>query len=520
MKRSGGVTAAATVLIVVSACFCVYAIWSMTSVSAFSRLPRHLARPAFAESLIFSLAELGFAAWGAVIGGGLLRLRRWAWACVLVFSGLLIAGAVFGIPDAFGLIHATTGIATVSAGHFIRNEYSRVVRNAIVPLVLGVWWLVFFLLRRVRLQFADSAEGHDASTDATISLGALESRPTRSGEVTAAAIVLFVFSGFLLLMTPLLPMTLFMSSPRGPDLSPMRGMLVGFAFMYFLFGAWGIVTGIGVVKRRGWGRVSIIVISATGIAFSVLGSAGAFAAASANTQESRAVVITALIGGAIVLALPLGVSIWWLILFTRKRVALEFAPQTATVSSFLPIATELPVAAPQFSSPRPGLQIPLSIRVVAVVEILFAAMGLVGTPMLTMGIRPPVLIFGFLAHGWAIYAFFIVSAVVPMLFSIAILRKQLWGLDGLAVFLVAQLLNAVLFFVSPSRSAYNAALRTELDALAARMKMPASQMSTGHELSFQIVGLGFSAVVFAVILYFLLTGRKSFRAVCLGRNAG
>lgn len=511
MRRSSGVTAAAVVLILVAVYFCVHALWTLKT-AAFSPKSAH----EFVGFLIFPLAELAFAIWGLVIGTGLLRLRQWAWACILVFSGLLIAGGVLGLPNAFTLIHATTGVTTISAGHFIRDEYSRLVRDTIVPLVLGVWWLVFLSLRRVRLQFAGSREGRDLASGVLSPLGDMRQTPARSGDVTAAAIVLFVFSGFLILMAGLLPMTLFMSSPHGPDLSPIRGVLVGAAAMYFLLAAWGVVTGIGVVKRRGWGRVSMIIMGAAGIAVPVLGSAGVFAAASANTREPRGGVIAVLIGGAIALALPLGVSIWWLVLFTRKRVALEFAPQLATDSPLPLIATELAVAAPQFVGPRPGPQIPLSIRVVAVVEILFAAMGLVGAPMFTMGIQPPVLIFGFLAHGWATYAFFIVSAIVPLLFSIAILKKQLWGLDGLVVFLVAQLLNAALFFVSPSRAAYDAALRTEMDVLAVRMKMPASQLTTGHELSFQIAGVGFSAVVFAVVLYLLVTRRKTFRDACAG----
>jgi hypothetical protein len=77
----------------------------------------------------------------------------------------------------------------------------------------------------------------------------------RSGDVTAAAIVLFFGCGLLLFLAAILPLTL-RSAPQPQPPFPLAGMPVSVAVLYLLMAAWGVL------KRSSRGRVLMIVTGA------------------------------------------------------------------------------------------------------------------------------------------------------------------------------------------------------------------------------------------------------------------
>lgn len=95
MKRSGGVTAAATVLIVVSACVCLFALFSALGV-VLVRItdPNHPV--AVIGFLIGAILIALIAVWGIITGVGILRLRRWAWFCMVAIAVLLMGRGYAG----------------------------------------------------------------------------------------------------------------------------------------------------------------------------------------------------------------------------------------------------------------------------------------------------------------------------------------------------------------------------------------------------------------------------------------
>lgn len=518
MKRSAGVTAASICLIAASvACFGYFA-------STISFMANHGLQAIIAGVAI----ELLFALWGVATGIGLLLLRRWAWSCVLVISGVILA---FGIPTLLGapkLIRATTGVPTVSAGHLISHQYFQMIEFGVVPLVLGVWWLVFFLRRSTRAQFAPAV---------TLLSGEANPPLVRSGAVDVSAILLFFGSAIVLLLGVEMPLDT-LTGPGSADMLPFRGILIATGVFFLVVTVWGVVTGIGVLKRRAWGRILMIVSGALGIAFAVFGGASAvmfFTVTPMDPRLSPSMIRAAIVGEVTMLLIPLGASIWWLVLFTRPRIALEFA--SAGGASVAAPPTSLPLAAApsdptaalplQFtaaiSSPAPLTfvrpQIPMSIRVIAVVEILFGALALFG-PLQTksMGMKPPLLIFGFLVHGWGVDAFYIVSGILPIIFGVAILLRRRWGLDALIAFLIAQIVNYVLVFVSPARVRFNAELQTQMQHMMAQIKLPAGTAAPPFPFAqaklFQNFSMGVATALFIVLLYFLFTRRRAFRAAC------
>lgn len=376
----------------------------------------------------------------------------------------------------------------------------------------------------------------------------------RSGDVTAAAVVMFCGSAFLLLMGAFTILTVLaaptMNAAQGRQLQ-MAGAVVVVA-MYGGLAAWGIATGIGIVKLQPWARISAIVMSALVIFGCVMGMAGIFVGMSALKGDTRfppnfATIM--LIAVFVVCAIPAGIAIWWVILFTRKRVALEFAARglVAEASGATQIATSeqgsgyggeanefagesvapqgWPVTADASRSAHP--QIPISIRIIAVAQIVFSAFGLLSVPFFFMlkETRVPVLIFGFLAHGSATLAYLLVLSLLPLGFGIAILRHRAWSVDAMSVFLVAMVLNLGMFYISPARAAYDSALQSANAEMIHRMNLPATPQQAGAPAGsfmifnvqshiFQNYVFGFTLALYVVMLFFLLTRRKAFREAC------
>lgn len=524
MKRSAGVTVASIAVIAGSVAWCVYVIWSL----------RLAGKEGLAIVLAGSIFELLFGVWGIATGIALLRLRRWAWACILVISGVAI---LFSAPDllrAPKLIRATTGVPTVSSGHFLSGQYFHLIALGIVPVILGIWWLAFFMRRSVRLQFAPATPPVETNF-----------APARSGAVDASAIVLLFGSALVLLGAVMMPLTA-PDAPQPPPGLPIPSILILMTTMsvcLLLICAWGVVTAVGVLKRRPSGRILMIVTAAVCIAFCALGSVGAFAPLmmppEPNTPASA--MRAAVIGVIVVLLVPVGVSVWWLVLFTRPRIAAEFVsppfgPPAVSVgplpvgsvetqaSASVPVQLNASVVSGEQSL---HAQIPMSIRVIAVLEILLGAMAFLSLSFLWSGfaiMKPPLLIFGFLVHGWGIAAFYIVSGIVPIIVCAAILLRKRWGLDALIVFLLAEVANFILFFISPARTRFNSEMLAQMNKWMAQIKMPAGSppppsFPLAHMMLFQGLGIGITTGLYIVLLYFLFTRRRAFRDACASKHS-
>lgn len=381
----------------------------------------------------------------------------------------------------------------------------------------------------------------------------------RSGDVTAAAVVMFCGSAFLLLMSAFAMFTALIgpatNAPQGREFQMAAAMMV--VAMYGGLAAWGIATGVGIVKLQPWARISAIVMSALAIAGCIMGMAGIFAGMSVINADNRfppnfATIM--LVAVSVVCAVPTGIAIWWVILFTRKRVALEFATRGLVPEAAGAIQAGISgqgnhggeteefanaSVAPSFgrgagvvpSAPigagRP--QIPVSIRVIAVLQIVFSGLSLLGVPFsfMVMGTRIPILIFGFLAHRSATLAYLLVLSLLPLGFGIAILRRRAWSVDAMSVFLAAMVLNLGAFYISPARAAYDSALQSANAEMIHRMNLPAASPQTGaaaggsvgfnvHSHVFQNYIFGLTMAIYVVAMFFLVTRRKVFREACMG----
>jgi len=151
------------------------------------------------------------------------------------------------------------------------------------------------------------------------------------------------------------------ASATGPGAIPasLRPFLY-FVWIFFLgCDIFVIVVGIQLIRLRRWARIALVVIAGCMLFFGVIGIGVIFFTiflAPADPAVPRPVLAAVL---AFVYGIPIGVSLWWLILFTRRSVAVQF--EAAAPSSDASRAS-LPASSPSvFNNP----QCPLAVRIVA-----------------------------------------------------------------------------------------------------------------------------------------------------------
>ena len=363
----------------------------------------------------------------------------------------------------------------------------------------------------------------------------------RSGDVTAAAVVMFCGSALLLLMGG----GAIVAEMAGPAMSAAQGRQLQMASaatgvaMYVGLAAWGIATGIGVVKLQPWARISAIVMSVLAIAGCVLGWASFFAVSNLLKTDNQlpqnfGTIMLAIVS--VMFAIPAGIAIWWLVLFTRKRVALEFATRGGAAADG---ATQIGIAeqgsgyggetnefarAPGGPSFGGGLSvvpsesgasrphIPISIRIVAVFYILGSAMIFL-TVEYTRAMKMPTLLMGKLVEGRPAWIFLGVLGLVQLAICIAVLQRRAWALDGLIAIVVFGIVNSMGFVFSPSRDQLFA--RT----LSGENLPPGVAAQTMDHLMQVLLRFSLIAgtIIGFVLLYFLLTRRRAFREACATR---
>ncbi len=195
--------------------------------------------------------------------------------------------------------------------------------------------------------------------------------------VTAAGIVaiilsLFVAFGCLLgglgvLLMPHLP-----AAQGAPPMPPeVRTFSAVFLLFFLVLAGFGVFVGVGVMRRRNWARITMLIwggmmafFGLAVVAFSlVIFNAGAgLGLPNANGVDGGQVMRFVKIFMVIFYGTPACVGIWWLVLFTRKRVTTAF-------TSPLPFAAamdasgfpQLPHASPVPLQIRPTCPLPLAI---------------------------------------------------------------------------------------------------------------------------------------------------------------
>ena len=321
----------------------------------------------------------------------------------------------------------------------------------------------------------------------------------RSTGVTAAAIVAFVGSSLMALLSllVLLPLVVKPALPPAaagtPAAANLTGPLAVMALMYACLAAWGISTGVGLLRLRAWARASILVFSAF-LALTALAAIPVPFIISRLPEfqhgppEARFVGMTIV---AVIFGLMAGLGIWWLVLFNLKSVRAQFDETRATG-----VYAEGPHTA-QARAIRPRR--PLSITIIAVLYL----MGLPGA--LFALIRPyPAILMGQVLEGNPARLVFIVQGAIVLTLGVGLLQLKPWArILGICLSAVYALSGVVLFFMPASSE----------KMLAAMMKFTppeAQRIAAGTLRTMLPFGLLIGILFSLAILWILAANRAAF----------
>jgi hypothetical protein len=241
---------------------------------------------------------------------------------------------------------------------------------------------------------------------------------------------------------------------------------------------WGICTAIGIFRRRGWARISILIFAVLLTLMSVSAGLMILFMTALPTQEgvNQGLTDTMRWGVAGFYGVLGAIGVWWLVLFNLRSTKEYFVP-----------------GAPREPSARP-----LSISVIGwylLISSLFLVVGAV--------FRMPALVFGLVITGWGGLAVFTVFAAVQIFLGTGLLHLQERARVGSIGYFCLIALNSVLSITPPGLAAKMQILQREMPkafgtGTAAQMPEPGWVVA--------LMGVGIAAVP----IWFLLRRRATF----------
>jgi hypothetical protein len=316
----------------------------------------------------------------------------------------------------------------------------------------------------------------------------------RSAGITISAVLALVGSGFVLLLVGLVVLGLEIGAltqlPRKASYYPAFA-----ALFYGGLAAWGMATGVGLLKLREWARISLLVFAGL-LAFGAIVAAVAFlfipmpvSQNDPNPQLTAQIIPLLRVSSAILYGGFGALGVWWLFYFNKHSVRDEFRygqPVNPVLRSF---------GGPMSHSR------PVSISIIGA----FMLIGVLSI-LMTLLFRAPLLMFGFFFSGWNAVLVAVPFLLAQFVAGLGLLRMKLWG-RALAIYvLLFGLLNVIVTALVPgSQSRWNQAMQT----IYARWDLP----STIPQLHFPIWLITLPAVpVFFIELWFVITRKQAFLA--------
>ena len=338
--------------------------------------------------------------------------------------------------------------------------------------------------------------------------------------VTAAAIVAIIFSlfgalggllgGISMLLLPDLPTT--RNAPSMPQ--GVRAMAATIMLFLLALAVFGIFVAIGILRRRNWARITILVwgglmaiISAVSIPFIFL-VFNSLPSTLPPGEDAAPIMGFMKLFMIFLYGIPLGVGIWWLMLFTRPRVVMAFAapapmgaypppayPPNLDVTGF-PLAE--PVVHPAFSMKA---ACPLPLMILAGFLVFSAAFMLLAVLFPLTGSMP----FFFFGHFFGGVTAKILLGLMGVIFGVAgigIFKLKPAALDALLVLYCLFFVNGVLSLLSPRFLTVMQEAMQRADA--ANPAFPGGNpfLTSSYIHSILLFGLFFSVAIIAFLFFY------------------
>ena len=308
-----------------------------------------------------------------------------------------------------------------------------------------------------------------------------------SAAVTAVGVVLLVGSAILVLIALAsvfaIPFVASKVSPA-PYLPGTFAVVIAF---YLALAGWGAATAVGLFRLCPWARISILSMSVLTLVI-CFGSAVSVLILLPNIPDQQDPHMMAVVRAMLIvsLAFPMGIAVWWLVLFLRQGIKQQFGG----------------AAGETLEAPRSGGR-PVSITLIAIC-LLLSAPQMLWMLYLTFPTHPaglPTMVLGTLISGWAATAFCLAAFAAVLTLGLGLWRMKPWARKGAIVYSVFSILNSITMGLRPdSFSLISTAMKTANPALAS---YPIPQ---GFLWFIVLFGAGLPAVA----LWFLVKRKASF----------
>jgi hypothetical protein len=337
----------------------------------------------------------------------------------------------------------------------------------------------------------------------------------RSAGVTAIAILSLIGSAFELLLGALFVLVALLAPiPSAPEIpySPayFKAMFWGIAIFHALLAAWGILTGIGLFRLKEWARISTIIFSVLLILQSSFGLLLALVMP-ILARQIQAVDPSALAIGSIFIAVfslaLLGLGIWWLVFFLRKKVREQFASARAAFSALPVLEGSSPILSQSATSPLPNpAKRPLSFTIIAwfmLVSCLFIPLNIF--------LRAPAVLLTKLLSGWPATTYFIAFLILHLYIGIGLLRMRLPARVVAIAYFCFGFVNGAVYYLAPgANSRILDLIRKSQELFQWMQPFPNQQLLVLDFKPLLTIGACIGMAVVLVPLYFLITRKAAF----------
>ncbi len=284
-----------------------------------------------------------------------------------------------------------------------------------------------------------------------------------------------------------------------------RAMSEVMMVFFLALAVFGIFVGIGVLRRRNWARIAILIwagfmtfVSICAIAF-VLLIFSAIPMQLPNTADAAPVMRFMKLFVVFFYGIPAGVGVWWLILFTRKRVAtaftnpVEYAP--AMDSSGFP---NVQSAIQPYAKPKPACPLPLAILAGLFI---FSGFFTVLFALVPLPYSFPMYFFGHVYFGTGPKFFLALLALILGIAGVGMLKLKSWALHTVLIVQSVFFVNSLFAVVSPT-------FQTEMSEAMEKVSSQYTAFPGGNPFlsdtyfrSMMIFGLVFGAIIIGLLVF-------------------
>lgn len=347
--------------------------------------------------------------------------------------------------------------------------------------------------------------------------------------VTIAGVVAIIFGLFTALGSVLFALVLVLmpQMQNAPGMPPfpaeMRAIFTVFVVFFLVLGILGNFVGVGVIRRRNWARVTILVwggimtlfcLALVAFSFVMFNSNLGVDLPNVNGVDTAKVMVFTRIFTMLFYGIPAAIGIWWLVLFTRPRVALAFTSPQPSLPAAMDASGFPQPALASTPMPPPRAACPLPIAVVA------GLMALGSVFMLIFAFTPlpssmPMFFLGHSFNGPSAKGIFLLWGGVSGASAVGIFLLKPWALHTQIGLQCLGILNCAIAALSPN---YPAAMRAAVQKIYADNPMLTANspfMTDGYFRSLMV----FSTLLIGILLFVLVWQRPRFleQAVAMQR---